>query len=267
MQAIAAEMNLSETAFVSSSSSSEADYELRIFTPNRELPFAGHPSVGTAFVLYEEGRFGKKASKFTVRQQVKIGLLPIEIDPTADGVRVMATSGRPERGNACEDVEAAVSALGLRMGDVTGTGLPVEASSTGLQQMMVPVVSLDAVRTMKPDMRAVTDLERAMGITGFAAFVLSSHGDANVHMRFFTPASGIAEDPATGSAAGALGAYLVRHGAVDVSEETVRLVIEQGEEVRRPSRIEVEVEHEGGEPKVVRIGGASVTLMKGQILA
>jgi len=268
MQDIAAEMNLSETSFVLPPTAQGAGYAMRIFTPTHELPFAGHPSVGTAFVLHEEGRFGTHAKAFTVRQQVSIGVLPIEIDPAViPSPRVMMTQGEPKRGADCSDVPRLASAMGLRLEDIAATGLPVQVSSTGLQQMMVPVSSLEAVRTMRPDMRALSELERAMGVTGFEVFTLDTKTDADVHVRFFVPGSGIDEDPATGSAAGALGAYLVRHRAVDTGRETVKLVVEQGEELQRPGRVEVEVGHANGEPKTVRVGGTCVTIMKGKILA
>ena len=266
MQAVATEMNLSETAFVLKPTSSEADYRLRIFTPTVELPFAGHPSIGTAFVLYEYGRFGDKNSKFSVRQEVDIGVLSIEVNPTIPGVRVMMTQGEPERGLACDDVERLILALDLNVDDVMETGLPVEVSSTGLRQMMVPVGSLKAVREMQPDMRTLVEVERALNVTGCEVFTLSSSPDTDAHVRFFGPASGIDEDPATGSAAGALGAYLVRHGAVDTTNNPVLIVVGQGEELGRPSRIEVEVQHEAGIPKVVRVGGFCKTVLKGQLL-
>lgn len=266
MQAIAAEMNLSETAFVLQPTSPEADYRLRIFTPTVELPFAGHPSIGAAFVLYEYGRFGDRRSKFSVRQEVEIGVLPIEIDPTIQGIRMMMTQGEPEGGLVCDDVERLVLALGLKVDDVIETGLPVEISSTGLRQMMVPVASLKAVQEMQPDMRTLVELEREMSVTGFEVFTFDSSSDTDTHVRFFGPASGIDEDPATGSAAGALGAYLVRHGAVDTTNNPVLIVVGQGEELGRPSRIEVEVQHEVGIPKVVLVGGFCKTVLKGQLL-
>lgn len=268
MQAIAAEMNLSETSFVLPPDRPGADYRMRIFTPTLELPFAGHPSVGTAHVLFEEGRFGTGTGIVTVRQQVAVGVLPIEIRPRPNGPPlVLMTQSKPEFWPRYDDVGRLASALGLRPEDIQRSGLPVHVASTGLQQMMVPVASLDAVVGMKPDMRVLAELELALGVTGFEVFSLETRSGATVHVRFFGPASGVAEDPATGSAAGGLGAYLVKHKAVDVSRSPVHITIEQGEELKRPSRIEVEVDHQKGEPKAVRVGGTCVTVFKGKLLS
>ena len=268
MQAVAAETNLSETAFVLPPDNPRADYRMRIFTPTLELPFAGHPSVGTAHVLYEEGRFGEGTGPITVRQQVAVGVLPIDIRPVADGPPVvMMTQGKPEFWPCYEDLDRLASALGLRPEDIQRSRLPPQAASTGLKQMAVPVASLDAVVNMKPDMRVLAGLERGLGVTGFEVFSQETRSGATAHVRFFGPASGVAEDPATGSGGGMLGAYLVKHKAVDVSRSSVRVTIEQGEEMRRPSRIEVEVEHLKGDPKVVRVGGRCVTVLRGKLLA
>lgn len=268
MQAIAAEMNLSETSFVLPPEKAGADYWVRIFTPTLELPFAGHPSVGTAHVLFEEGRFGDGAGVKTVRQQVAIGVLPIEIRPRAEGPPlVLMTQGKPEFWPRYDDVGHLASALGLWPEDIQRGGLPVQVASTGLRQMMVPVASLEVVVAMKPDMRVLATLETALGITGFEVFSLETRSGATAHVRFFGPASGVAEDPATGSAAGGLGAYLVKHKAVDVSRSPARITIEQGEELRRPSRIEVEVDHQEGQPEAVRVGGTCVTVLRGKLLA
>jgi PhzF family phenazine biosynthesis protein len=268
MQAIAAETNLSETTFVLPPDNPSADYRMRIFTPTLELPFAGHPSVGTAHVLFEEGRFGEGMGPITVRQQVAVGVLPIEIRPVPDGPpMVMMTQGKPEFWPGYDDVGRLASALGLRPEDIRRSKLPPQPVATGLKQMAVPVASLDAVVNMQPDMRSLAKLETSLGLTGFEVFTLETRSGATAHVRFFGPASGVPEDLATGSGGGMLGAYLVKHRAVDISRNPVRITIEQGEELRRPSRIEVEVEHRRGEPKAVRVGGTCVTVLRGKLLA
>ncbi|MBM3947719.1 MAG: PhzF family phenazine biosynthesis protein [SAR202 cluster bacterium] len=266
MQAIAVEMNLSETSFVLPPERPGADYRMRIFTPKLELPFAGHPSVGTAYILFEEGRFGKAAGPITVRQQVAIGVLPIEIRSSPGGPPlVMMTQGKPEFWPRFEDLGRLAAALGLRTDDIRRSGLTPQVASTGLKQMVVPVASLEAVTAMKPDMRVLAELETALDVTGLEVFCLQTRSGVTAHVRFFGPASGVAEDPATGSAAGGLGAYLVKHEAVDVSRSPVHITIEQGEELKRPSRIEVEVDHQKGEPRAVRDGGTCVTVFKGKL--
>ena len=267
MQAIAREMNLSETSFVTSATAPDADYRLRIFTPSRELPFAGHPSVGTAHVLFEEGVLKAGSTPAVFLQEVGIGVLPIEIQPEDRPPRIMTTQGTPEYGDVVHDLAALSRALNVDQAAIEASGLQPQIVSTGLRQLMLPVAGLEAVQQIKPDLRALEELERGMEFTGCSVFSLQTVSpDTTAHVRFFTPASGISEDPATGSAAGALGAYLVGNGVLGNTGGRVELTVEQGGEIGRPSRIYVEVEHRGKSPTLVRVGGYSVTILRGELL-
>ena len=269
MQAVAAEMNLSETAFVSAPEADEADYRLRIFTPVKELPFAGHPSIGTAHAMRETGRLASKALPLRIHQQVNIGVLPIDLEPETDGLcRITMTQGRPQLDGTALDAPEVAGALRISPRDLEAAALRPQIVSTGLRQLFVPVPTLAAVAGVDPDMDRLGGLERRRGFTGCAVFSLDTESpDAFAHVRFFTPSAGIREDPATGSAAGGLGAYLLGHGVLDAAESPARLTIEQGIEMGRPSRLHVEVAHAGGVPTTVRVGGNAVTVARGKLRA
>ncbi len=267
MQEIAREMNLSETSFVTRPTKRDADYRIRIFTPERELAFAGHPSIGTAHVLMEEGLVQTDDFPAVVCQEVGIGVLPLEIfvrrgEPT----RIVMTQGTPRYHETFEGVEVFASALGITETEIEATGLVPQIVSTGLKQMMVPVGSLKTVASMTPDMAGLSRLEKAFDYTGCSVFSLETLSEeTSAHVRFFAPAAGVPEDPATGSAAGALGAYLLRQGVLDATRNPVSFTIEQGEELGRPSRIYVEVSHDQAVATEVRVGGTAVTVAKGEL--
>ena len=193
MQAIAAEMNLSETAFVSAPEVPGADYRLRIFTPGRELPFAGHPSIGAAYVLLSEGRFRSAPPPVTLHQQVNIGVLPIDLEVGSNGSwRIVMTQGKPRFGEVIEDQGRLSSVLSVPVSEIMETGLPTQIASTGLQQLFVPVRSLAAVAEMKPHLNRLAELEEAFEFTGCLAFCLETRSEETfAHVRYFTPSAGI----------------------------------------------------------------------------
>lgn len=266
MQAIAREMNLSETTFVLPPAKQEADYKVRIFTPLKEIPFAGHPSIGTAHALVEEGRIKVEGQATTVHQEVGIGVLPIEIEKTTGGgYEITMTQGEPKLGRTFTRLQDIAVALGIRVDDIGCDSLPVQVSSTGLDQLMVPLRSLERAATLTPEPERLKELERDLEATGCCTFVLgASNPTASVHVRFFAPSAGVLEDPATGSAAGALGAYLVAH-KVFGPKSPVLFKIEQGLEIQRPSLITVAVYHDDGVPKLVKVGGRAVTVLNGEL--
>jgi len=266
MQAIAREMNLSETTFVLTPTKPEANYKVRIFTPGREMPFAGHPSIGTAHALVEEGKISLKEQLTTVRQEVAIGVLPIEIEQaTGRGRIITMTQGKPVLGRTMTDVQDLAQALGISRDEISSDELPVQVSSTGLNQLMVPLRSLERVAALAPDFERLKAFERRYQLEGCYVFVLkASDPKASVHARFFIPSAGVPEDPATGSAAGALGAYLAANGVFG-SKTPVSFNIEQGSEIGRPSLITVTVHQNRGIPNLVKVGGTAVTVLNGEI--
>jgi trans-2,3-dihydro-3-hydroxyanthranilate isomerase len=266
MQAIAREMNLSETTFVLPPTDPHATYWMRIFTPAKEIPFAGHPSIGTAYVLACAGRFPLTAPVTRIAQQVGVGTLPLEID-VADGRpgRVVMTQGQPVFGGVIRDVAPIAAALGLEDAALARSPLPPQVVSTGLEHLLVPLPDLKAVGRLRPDFARLDTLLKENGALGCFVFSLETASpDVFAHARMFAPGAGVPEDPATGSAAGPLGAYLAAHGALPPDRAT--FWIEQGLEMGRPSRLWVEVTRDSaGLPITLRVGGTTVPVIQGTI--
>jgi len=276
MQQIAREMNLSETVFVLPSEHEEALRRLRIFTPSSELPFAGHPVVGTWNCLAREGIVPKPENGsgwVQVKQEVGIGILPVDIEfKDGDPTRVVMTQGKFEiRGEVDDPQDQAdlASALGLAREDLDKT-LPIQAVSTGNTMLLVPVRSLAKLGQCRVNQGVLDEIYERFdffaGGTGCYAFSRETIeiGEARAHARFFV-GQNIGEDPATGSAAGPLGGYLVHHGAtrVDPVDGVYKFTIEQGDFINRPSRIGLEVKGQQGQVEEVRVSGTSVVVARG----
>ncbi|MEP7033914.1 MAG: PhzF family phenazine biosynthesis protein [Actinomycetota bacterium] len=214
MQALAIEIGFSESTFVTEAGGDR--YAMRIFTPDRELPFAGHPTLGTGFVLVSEGRVTSPAT-----QVVRAGEIPVEVD--AEAGFAWMTQLAPEFGAEFDDVDLLARATGLLPEDMH-PDLPAQVVSTGLPPLIVPVRDL--------------------------ATLFAVH-DGGVTARFFGPTESIREDAATGSAAGPLGAYLAERGLAGMPGT---VVIAQGEQIGRPSFLHVEVTRQGTGWRV-RVGG------------
>ena len=277
MQRIAAEMNLSETAFVLPPTEVQALLRLRIFTPVTELPLAGHPVVGTIFVLASRGEYGLGAALSEVgdgvhriHQECGAGVLPVDIRVRGGEVeQVVMTQAPPRFFGEFGDRAALAACLGLGEDDLLPGGTPAQVVSTAMPQLMVPVRSLRSLERIELDAGAARSLLNREEIGSDCLMVFSTecvHRESAAHARMFAPGLGVVEDPATGSAAGALGAWLVRHRRV-VSNDSgpVRLVIEQGYEMGRPSTIHVEVDHDDGAPSEVRVGGQAVFVAEGSL--
>jgi trans-2,3-dihydro-3-hydroxyanthranilate isomerase len=253
MQALAGELNLSETVFVLDPADAAADARLRIFTPARELPMAGHPVVGAAWALRDAGRMGPRGAVET-----GVGTLAVR----AEGDRAWMVQARPERGPGVDAAEAAAAC-----GTVAAAWPPAEVWSTGLAQLMVPVPGLDALAAARPDAGAITALGARDGWAAVSLFALLERRDgaALARVRHFAPALGVLEDPVTGSAAGALGARLA--AADPGAGDALALTVLQGEELGRPGRVEVRVRLEGGAPAEVEVGGAVAAVLEARLLA
>ena len=275
MMKIAREMNLSETVFVLKPSADNVLRRLRIFTPAREIPFAGHPIVGTWAALADEGVVPVPESGTGVQRifhEVGIGVLPVDVE-FKDGrpVQVIMTQGKFEILNELDDAheQAEVArALGLARDDLDES-LPIQVITTGLSCLAVPVRSLADLRDVRVDASLLADIYTRHGGTGCHAFTRETLevGASRAHARFFAPADNIPEDPATGSACGALGAYLVHHGGLSLEpvEGRYQFVIEQGDFIHRPSRINLDVKGEAGQVDEVKVGGPAVLVARGEV--
>lgn len=259
MQNIARELNLSETAFVTPSD--VADVKVRFFTPKKEIPLAGHPTIATMHTLVEEGRVEVGAGPRRIVQELSIGVLPVDIERLADGrVRVVMTQARPEFHRRL-DRSVYAQALGISVSDMLDS-VPAQVVSTGTPQAMLPVRSLAVLERVRPDLQHLSDLEGVDHYFSTHVFTLETYDAANrAHARHFGPSSGVLEDPVTGSATGGMAAYLWRYGLVRETAYTV----EQGHIMGRPGIVEVEVEGEGDDPTAVRIAGSAVTVLRGTI--
>jgi trans-2,3-dihydro-3-hydroxyanthranilate isomerase len=279
MQQIAREMNLSETVFVLPSEKEEVLRRLRIFTPSSELPFAGHPIVGTWNCLAREGVVPLPENGngwVSIKHEVGIGVLPVDIEfKDGEPVRVVMTQGKFEiRGDIDDWQEQAeiARALGLAREDLDET-LPIQAVSTGNTMLMVPVRSLSDLGHCRPNLTLLDEIyerndffqAKATGCYAFTRETIEV-GEARAHARFFVGMN-IGEDPATGSAAGPLGGYLVYHDAARVEpvDDVYRFVIEQGDFMNRPSRIGLEVKGQPGKIEEVRVSGTSVVVARGTL--
>jgi trans-2,3-dihydro-3-hydroxyanthranilate isomerase len=262
MKQLTRELNHSETTFLQPPTAPGADLRVRIFIPTlpdaAEIPFAGHPILGSAVVAAMD-----RAAPSTVHVEAGVGVVPVSVEPVGAGrwearmlqpvPRVVATLG--ERA-------ALAGALGLTESDLQAS-LPVEAVDNGMQTVVVPLVSLDAVGRAVPDMPALRSL---LGRAGLCTLVFAPGGkapDAAVTCRVFSPFDLVAEDPATGSANGPLGEYMVRHG---LARAGAAIRSEQGDAVGRPGRLVITVEREGDSTRAVYVGGQVLLVGRGEFL-
>ncbi|RIK96032.1 MAG: PhzF family phenazine biosynthesis protein [Proteobacteria bacterium] len=259
MQRIAFELNLSETTFVLPSSAPGCDVRVRIFTPRSELPMAGHPTVGTAFVLGALAHGGRPRWVF----EEGVGPVPVERVRRDGATLWRMTQPAPRFGPLAADAAAVATALGVAPGDVD-PALPLEVVATGPPFLMVPLRSLDALGRARSPGDAWTASAERLG--GAQPYLFVRSGERGARCRMFAPAHGIAEDPATGGAAGPLGAYLLAHGCVAPGADGVaHVTLTQGVEMGRPSTLHVEVEGSGRDVGAVRVAGACVPVGGGWI--
>ena len=243
MQDIAREMNLSETVFVLPPSSDDADVRIRIFTPGRELPFAGHPTLGSAFVL------GGPLQKIVIRLETGSGVVPVEL--SRDGADIVF--GRMEQPiphwEAAANADEIMAAVGVERSE-----LPVERYELGPGHTYIALASPEQVAGLKPDLGA---LENATsdGVNCFA------RDGERWKTRMWAPSHGVAEDPATGSAAGPLAIHLARHGRIAFGEQ---IEISQGVELKRPSTLFAQVDGDGDRIDRVYVGGSAVIVARGE---
>jgi trans-2,3-dihydro-3-hydroxyanthranilate isomerase len=239
MRMLALETNFSETTFVTESRPD--GYRMRIFTPDAELPFAGHPTIGTAYTLASEGRTSPKTIQTTA-----LGDIPVEVD--LDKGSAWMTQQRPLFGAEFHDRGVVAEAAGLRPDDLD-PDLPMQVISTGLGPLLVPVRDEEALRRAERYEPACRRATAASG--GECLYLFAIRGEGDLMARMFDATLGVGEDPATGSAAGPLGVYLASRGLAGMPGEAV---IAQGEMVGRPSFLHLDVTPDG-DSWHVRVGG------------
>jgi trans-2,3-dihydro-3-hydroxyanthranilate isomerase len=258
MQRIAKEMNLSETTFVLAPEVSGHAARVRIFTPGRELSFAGHPTIGTAWVLFNEGLVPGGALEFTLEEGV--GPIPVRGDRAEGGLRCWMTHPPVSCGDVVSDRAAAAAALGLAERNLL-SDVPIQIASTGLPHVYVALKDARAVDA------AVSEKERLGKVFAHGVFLFAANGEGRLYSRMFAPHSdGIHEDPATGSASGPLGAFAVKYALVKRSA-SVSIVSEQGTKMGRQSFVHIKLEYPPArdEPSRIEVGGSVVPTLKGEL--
>jgi trans-2,3-dihydro-3-hydroxyanthranilate isomerase len=256
MQALAREMNLSETTFIlprDAATERERGTRVRIFTVSEELPFAGHPTLGTAFFL----RGSNGAGEITL--DLNVGKVPVRFEEMpGQPVFGEMTQVDPKFGPQ-HDREAVVRAVGLRDGDVDPS-LPIQTISTGLPFTVVPLRGLEIIQRLRVDLATSAEYLKQSG-GNFFYFVSRETLDRSARLHARLPFYN-GEDPATGSAAGCAAAWMVAHG---VSEPDERVLVEQGLEMKRPSRIFVRASRQDDRVVNVRVGGNVVEVLRGEV--
>jgi PhzF family phenazine biosynthesis protein len=249
MQRIAAWTNLSETTFVLPSE--RADYRIRIFTPKRELGFAGHPVIGTAHAVLESGYTAARGG--VVRQECAAGIFDLSIEESTEGRRIFVRA--PDAKITAVD---AAEAIAVALGGKSAAVPPPFLVETGPKWIVADFGDAEIVAAVEPDFRAIAKLSAAIGATGVTIFGKARDGIAALHVRSFAPGDGIPEDPVCGSGNAAVGAYLRHTGGLKVygAAYTAR----QGMNLGRDGRIAVRVNDAG-----VQIGGEAVTTVDGKI--
>jgi trans-2,3-dihydro-3-hydroxyanthranilate isomerase len=266
MQAATREMNFSESTFILPAERPDTDIRMRIFTPGREMPMAGHPTVGSTFALALAGVIPAGRRRWTFG--LNIGPTPVDID--WDGGRATfawMTQQRPVFGPAVADVQAAARAIGLDAAAVRATGLPVQEVSCGVPFVFIPLATRAQVDAASPHLEVFDRMCGAAGVDNHAMFVFSREPGpdrATVYSRMFAPGLGVHEDPATGSASGPLGCYLVKHGVV-LPEQAGAILSLQGVKMGRPSRVHIAIGLDGGDIARVQVGGEAVLVGEGEL--
>lgn len=260
MQAIAREMNLSETAFVRRSH--VADFGVRYFTPTEEIPLAGHPTIATAFALVDSGRLALTGDLATITLELRVGPITVEIHARQGSVQQVVMSQKKPQFLAAHDHSVVLPAFGLSADDAL-PGPPLQTVSTGTPQLMIPLRGLEALRRLQLNLADYGELRARAGFFSVHLFCLEGvTEDGQTFARHFGPPPDVFEDPFTGSATGGMAAYLWHYGLI----EQPRFVAEQGHWMNRPGKATVEVIGPPDDIETVKVGGAAATIVTGQLL-
>ena len=263
MQTIAQEMNFSESTFLYPAKSG-GDIHMRIFTPGKELPIAGHPTIGTTFALAHLGTIAAGRTDWVY--ELGVGPTPVSLE-WKDGALSFAwmTMPLPSFGGAIDDRDALAAACGISAADLH-EGAPVQEVSCGVPFLYLPLKTRKAVDAVAIDRGALARCCREAGLSELGVYMFAPDrvDDVTAYSRMLAPSFGIAEDPATGSACGPLGCYLLHHGLVN-AERARSMVSFQGAAMGRPSRIHISIDSKAGTITKVRVGGQSVLAGKGEL--
>jgi trans-2,3-dihydro-3-hydroxyanthranilate isomerase len=267
MQAITREMNFSECTFIFPPEHG-GDVKMRIFTPAEELPMAGHPTIGSTFALAAEGTIAKNRTDFVF--ELGVGPTPVSLEWNNGALSfAWMTQQLPTFGGVIKDNAALARAIGLDASDLLAD-FPAQVISCGVPFLLVPIASRPAVDSVSIDRRSLAQCCRDSGIEEVPTFFFTTEGPADaaatqtVYSRMLAPSFGVSEDPATGSANGPLGCYLLHYKLV-TPEAAQNIVSIQGVLMKRPSRLYISIDSNGGAISRVRVGGKSVMVGRGEL--
>jgi trans-2,3-dihydro-3-hydroxyanthranilate isomerase len=253
MQKIAREMNFSETTFINSGIQDNGGYDVKIFSPDSELPFAGHPTLGTAYVI-------KNLLDRSDSNKIKLNLPVGQIPVVFENQYAWMTQNQPEFGAKVE-IDRIPAILQINREDIN-TELPIQVVSTGLPSVIVHLNSLDAISRCKINHRAYAELLKDMGDVNLLVFTTETASPENdLNVRLFMPIPGYLEDPATGSANGNLAGYLLEHNFFNSNEISYR--VEQGAFIDRPSLLKIKAK-KTDDHYLIQVGGQVITVSEGK---
>ncbi|MFX3616481.1 MAG: PhzF family isomerase [Sporolactobacillus sp.] len=265
MQKIARELNNSETAFIFSSDHYNYDVHVRFFTPTSKVPICGHATVAAHYARAVENNLGS----CRVYQKTDAGVLPVDLIKEHGDYRVIMTQGKIEFGDIIDgkNKDHLLAFLHLSDNDLLKNDL-IQIVSTGHSKVMIGIKSSDHLNNLQPDYNGLVNLSKIIGCNGYYVFTVDDSPDSDtlVHGRMFAPAIGINEDPVTGNANGPLGAYLVHHQLVPHSPSLLTFKVKQGEVMKRPGTMDVEINITNNEPVGVKISGQAVIAFKSELL-
>ena len=265
MQAVAKEMNFSETTFVLPPEQAGTDVRMRIFTPGEELPMAGHPTIGTTFALARTGVIDRTRDAMVFG--LGVGPTPVSLTWKGDNLSfAWMTQSLPVFGDPVADAALAAAAVSLPASALV-SGRPVQAISCGVPFVFIPLTTRRAVDEAAPNAEAIAALLRASRTGAHGVFLFSAEPGADgatAYSRMFAPELGVVEDPATGSASGPLGCYLVQYRIVAADKADAMLSL-QGVKMGRPSHVHISIGVSGGGIASVRVGGEAVLAGEGTL--
>ncbi|MEM1136744.1 MAG: PhzF family phenazine biosynthesis protein [Bacteroidota bacterium] len=258
LQQIARELNLSETVFIYPPETNQGDYKMRIFTPDKEMVTAGHPTIGTAHLLLNELNWSYKKNGELLLEQ-KIGSIPVSFDKDGNKcTQITMQQPNPVYGNLIQKRGMIAEILSISENDLMPS-LPIQCISCGNNFMYIPVASLEVLSQIKIRIDLLEARVNILETPALYVFTTKTNSEATTRGRMFAPTWGVYEDPATGSASGPLGCYLVRHNLNDGEN----ILCEQGFEMGRPSHIRVKIGHTNEMINKVLVGGEAVLMGKG----
>jgi PhzF family phenazine biosynthesis protein len=263
MQAVARELNNSETAFLLQPVSDDHDVRVRFFTPTTEVPTCGHATIAAHYVRTHINQLPVGC----YWQRIGIGRLPVEVRHDGLDYQIIMTQGRPQISAplGTRQRKAVFDALNIGPGDSVHD-FPVAKVDTGASKILVGVKSREHLNDIAPNYEHLRSLGHSMDCTGFFVFTLADPDpDVISHCRMFAPQIGILEDPVTGNGNGPLGAYLARFDLIDSREPTIYFRSRQGEAMGRPGTAHIWVDRENGQAKTVRVGGDAVIVLEADL--